>query len=138
MTTIAVTGASGFVGRHVLAALSKTNADVVAQARTPRPEHNGDRQSRWVYCDLSDSPSDAFDRLGCPDTVIHCAWEGLPNYLSDRHVEIELPMQFRFLQSLVVSGLKVLVVIGTCFEYGMQSGCLHEDMAHTPSNPYGM
>ena len=46
-------------------------------------------------------------------------------------------MQFRFLQGLIASGLKTLVVAGTCFEYGMQTGCLHEDTAAAPSNPYG-
>jgi len=138
MTTIAVTGASGFLGRYVLAALSRTGADVVAHARTPRPELATAERQRWTTFDLAAAPDDAFERLGRPDIVIHLAWQGLPNYLSSRHVEVELLAQSRFLQGLVAAGLKTLVVAGTCFEYGMQSGCLHEDTAPMPSNPYGL
>jgi nucleoside-diphosphate-sugar epimerase len=136
MTRIAVTGASGFLGRQVLAALSRAKVDIAAHARTPRPEP-GAAELRWSYFDLAAAPHDAFERLGRPDTVIHLAWEGLPNYLSLRHFEVELPAQYRFLRGLVEAGLKTLVVTGTCFEYGMQSGRLHEDMTPLPSNPYG-
>jgi dTDP-6-deoxy-L-talose 4-dehydrogenase (NAD+) len=135
MTRIAVTGASGFVGRHVLAALSRVNVDAVAHARTPRPEHESSPR-RWTHFDLTTCDR-AFELLGRPETVIHLAWEGLPNYLANRHIEVELPAQVRFLQELTASGVKTLVVAGTCFEYGMQSGCLHEDTIPLPTNPYG-
>jgi dTDP-6-deoxy-L-talose 4-dehydrogenase (NAD+) len=137
MTTIAVTGASGFIGRHVLDVLSTADARIVAHARTSRSVcHQADR-CRWVVFDLVDAPRGAFERLGCPDILIHLAWDGLPNYLSARHVEVELPLQSNFLRALAAAGLKRLVVAGTCFEYGMQSGCLREDMTPLPSNPYG-
>ena len=87
---------------------------------------------------MASVPDDAFDRLGRPDIVIHLAWGGLPNYLSLQHFETEFPAQHRFLRGLVTAGLQRLVVAGTCFEYGIQSGCLHEDMTPLPSNPYGM
>lgn len=132
MAKIAVTGASGFLGRHVLAALSGANVEIIAHARTPRSV-----PGRWTYFDLAIAPDDAFERLGHPDVVIHLAWAGLPNYLSLRHSDVELPAQLRLLRTLVGSGLKRLVVTGTCFEYGMQSGCLHEGMTPMPSNPYG-
>jgi dTDP-6-deoxy-L-talose 4-dehydrogenase (NAD+) len=136
MTRIAVTGATGFLGRHVRAVLSKPDVDLVAQARTPNPNETANKA--WAFFDLAAAADEAFDRLGRPDVVIHLAWGGLPNYLSHRHLDIELPTQQRFLQGLVASGLKRLVVTGTCLEYGMQSGCLHEDMTPQPSNPYGI
>jgi dTDP-6-deoxy-L-talose 4-dehydrogenase (NAD+) len=136
MTKVAVTGASGFIGRHVLAALSKVAADVVAHARTPLLEHEAAVQ-RWVTFDLAAPPDDAFERLGRPDIVIHLAWGGLPNYLAPRHVDSELPAQLGFLRGLVNSGLKRLVVSGTCFEYGMQSGKLREDTAPLSPTSYG-
>jgi dTDP-6-deoxy-L-talose 4-dehydrogenase (NAD+) len=72
-----------------------------------------------------------------PDVLIHLAWSGLPNYKSLHHFEQELPAQYRFLKGLIESGLQTLVVAGTCFEYGMQSGSLSEDIAPRPNNPYG-
>jgi nucleoside-diphosphate-sugar epimerase len=135
--TIAVTGASGFLGRHVLAALARPDVTIVAHARTPRPGRVPADRQRWTYFDLASAPDDAFDRLGRPDIVIHLAWGGLPNYLSLQHFETEFPAQHRFLRGLVTAGLQRLVVAGTCFEYGIQSGCLSEDMTPLPSNPYG-
>ena len=39
---------------------------------------------------------------------------------------------------MVQSGLKKLVVTGTCFEYGMIEGELSEDLLTNPQNPYGL
>jgi dTDP-6-deoxy-L-talose 4-dehydrogenase (NAD+) len=90
-----------------------------------------------VQLDLHDAPANAFELMGRPDALIHLAWSGLPNYKSLHHFEHELPAQYHFLKNLVESGLQSLVVAGTCFEYGMQSGALSEDIAPQPSNPYG-
>lgn len=75
--------------------------------------------------------------MGRPDVLMHLAWGGLPNYKSLHHFEEELPAQYRFLIGLVESGLKNLLVTGTCFEYGMQSGSLDEEIETQPNNPYG-
>jgi dTDP-6-deoxy-L-talose 4-dehydrogenase (NAD+) len=136
MTRIAVIGASGFLGRHVLAALAPANADIVAHARSPKPDLDAAAPRRWCCFDLAAAPDDAFVRLGCPDIVIHLAWQGLPNYLSERHFNVELPVQYRFLRRLIASGVPRLVITGTCLEYGMQSGRLHEDLPSLPANPY--
>jgi len=133
---IAVTGASGFIGRAVLAELARRGIAAVASSRSgndvlPVAGH------RALTLDLHEAPADAFDRLGRPDVLIHLAWGGLPNYRSLHHVESELPAQYRFIRGLVEAGLGSLVVTGTCFEYGMQSGPLHEDLPARPENPYG-
>ncbi|NJC09942.1 NAD-dependent epimerase/dehydratase family protein [Polymorphobacter fuscus] len=131
---IAVTGASGFVGRHVISALaSMPDTVVTASSRRRVPVPAG---VDHVAMDLGDADT-AFERLGSPDVVIHLAWEGLPNYRDRRHFEVELPAQYRFLKALVTAGLPSLVVAGTCYEYGMASGCLKEDFEGQPSNPYG-
>ncbi|HEY4958475.1 MAG TPA: NAD-dependent epimerase/dehydratase family protein, partial [Caldimonas sp.] len=79
-----------------------------------------------------------FDRLGRPDALIHLAWGGLPNYQSLHHYEQELPAHYALLKQLVRDGLANLVVAGTCFEYGMQSGPLAETMNALPANPYAL
>jgi len=75
--------------------------------------------------------------MGAPDTLIHLAWDGLPNYKSLHHFEAELPRQYKFIKHMVESGLSSLFVTGTCFEYGMQSGALSAEMKTEPANPYG-
>ncbi|KNZ31085.1 MAG: epimerase [Methylibium sp. NZG] len=135
---IAVTGASGFVGRHVLAELVRRDvaATVLLRPATTAPDWL--QGHRIVRMDIADSPTDAFELAGRPDVLIHLAWGGLPNYKSLHHFEQELPAQYRFLKAMVGAGLRHLVVSGTCFEYGMQSGSLTEEMPAAPTNPYGL
>jgi len=88
--------------------------------------------------DIAEAPVDAYAGLGAPDAVVHLAWGGLPNYRSLHHFEAELPAHYRFLRALVDSGLRRLLVTGTCFEYGLRSGALDEDMDAAPANPYAL
>lgn len=133
---IAVTGASGFIGRAVLAELAHRGVTAVASSRSGTDALPG-AGHRAVALDFHEPEADAYERLGRPETVIHLAWSGLPNYRSLHHVETELPAQYCFLRSLIEGGTQTLVVAGTCFEYGMQSGPLGEDLLTRPANPYG-
>lgn len=134
---VAVTGASGFIGRHVLAELGKHDVDLVAVTRDSARLHDLDKSIRIVEIDIASHAPDCFEQMGRPDVLIHLAWDGLPNYKSLHHFESELPIQYRFLKGLIEAGLPTLLVTGTCFEYGMQSGPLAPDMQTVPDNPYG-
>lgn len=134
---IAVTGASGFIGRHVLAELAWHQVEIVAVTRNANRLASSGIAGHIVEMDIAAPGEDCFDRLGRPDVLIHLAWDGLPNYKSLHHFEAELPRQFRFLKAMVEAGLPSLLVTGTCFEYGMQSGQLSEELVTLPSNSYG-
>jgi dTDP-6-deoxy-L-talose 4-dehydrogenase (NAD+) len=134
---VAVSGATGFIGRHVLAELQARSIESVALVRTGTKKPLAHSIHKIVPFDLGNAPPDAFELMGEPDVLIHLAWSGLPNYKSLHHFEQELPAQYRFLKGLIESGLQNLLVVGTCFEYGMQSGALREDITPLPSNPYG-
>ncbi len=134
---VAVTGASGFIGRYVVTALLKEGQEVIAVTRDAARLAGSAKSVNIVEMDIAHPASDCFDRLGRLDVLIHLAWDGLPNYKSPHHVGIELPRQFSFLKAMVEMGLPSLLVTGTCFEYGMQSGPLSEDLVTQPDNPYG-
>jgi nucleoside-diphosphate-sugar epimerase len=137
---VAVTGASGFLGAHVLQALrERAGLQLVTAGRGPLPVERLQAGARHVCFDLGTvEPAQAFEQLGQPDVLIHLAWSGLPNYKSSHHLEQQLPQQYAFLSGLVRAGLRSLTCTGTCFEYGMQSGQLSEQMPTKPSNPYGL
>ncbi len=141
MTQIAVTGATGFVGRHVLAQLAARDVEVVAVTRGDahaRPRSvNGSGNVTWVTLDVACAPENAFDLLGKPDVLIHLAWGGLPHYRARHHFETELPAHYGFLRGLIHAGLKSMVVAGTCLEYGLYSGALVESEPTRPVTPYG-
>jgi nucleoside-diphosphate-sugar epimerase len=133
---VAVTGATGFVGRHVVAALLAQGADVVATARVPERIQGDSNRLTKVSLDLDDTEG-AYSRMGEPEALVHLAWGGLPNYRSNTHLDSELPRQIAFLEACAGAGLRRLVVAGTCLEYGMQSGCLDEELPIAPITAYG-
>jgi nucleoside-diphosphate-sugar epimerase len=133
---VALTGASGFIGRYVLAELAKYPVAVTAVTRDAAKLTNIRSDVCLVELDLANSQADDYDRLNRPDVLIHLAWEGLPNYNSLHHFETELPIQYRFLKGIIQAGLPALLVTGTCFEYGMQSGALSEELTPLPNTPY--
>lgn len=134
---IAVTGASGFVGRHVLTALLELDVEITAVTRHANNLGNVHKNVRILEMDIAQPSSVSFKQMGSPDTLIHLAWDGLPNYKSLHHFETELPRQYHFLKEMIEGGLSSLLVTGTCFEYGMQSGALAADLLAVPNNPYG-
>ncbi|HEY6941810.1 NAD(P)-dependent oxidoreductase [Dokdonella sp.] len=131
---VAVTGASGFVGRHVVRALRARGAGVIALSR--HPEAALDAGVQAVALDIAEAGSDAFDRIGRPDALLHLAWGGLPNYRAAHHLEHELPLHAAFLENCVRGGLRRLAVAGTCLEYGMRSGELEESLVAEPVVAY--
>ena len=137
---IAVTGATGFIGRHVIAALQTTDVEIVAVVRDTRlmtASPLKDWQScHTVFMDIAKPSENAWQQLGYPDVLIHLAWDGLPNYKSLHHFETELPKHYSFLKQLIKEGLPAIVVAGTCFEYGMRSGALSADLLPQPANAY--
>ncbi len=136
---ILVTGATGFIGRHLIPCLVNRGYVITAVARNPPIE----KECPWLHL-VRFIPYDihSLDAKGSPfgkqDAVIHLAWTGLPNYGKLFHFEENLPADYRFLKSLVVKGVRHILVTGTCFEYGMKEGCLTEDMSTEPANSYAL
>jgi nucleoside-diphosphate-sugar epimerase len=134
---VAVTGATGFLGRYVLESLLNYDLEIVG---TRHKNTNGinDMPSKisWVYLDIHNFSSDIFEALGRPDVLIHLAWGGLPQYQSSHHLEAELPAHYKFLKHMVDSGLPSLLVTGTCLEYGMRDGPLSQDLLPLPNTAY--
>jgi nucleoside-diphosphate-sugar epimerase len=135
---ILVTGASGFVGRHVIVELLKQDHEIIATTRNKKI--TGEGRVKYVFIDLDkiELSENYFSVFGQPDLLIHLAWQGLPNYKSLFHFEQNLMSQYHFLKNMVENGLQKLVITGTCFEYGIKEGCLSEEMITDPKNSYGL
>lgn len=134
---VLVSGATGFIGRQVVQFLQG-----LGQCRLLASARNKEKLKQlgadYIVYDLNQEPRNCYDRLGQPEVLIHLAWEGLPHYQESFHLDRNQVNHYRFLRSMIEQGLPSLTVTGTCYEYGLQNGCLREEMPADPATCYGL
>ncbi|MDP9708247.1 UNVERIFIED_ORG: dTDP-6-deoxy-L-talose 4-dehydrogenase (NAD+) [Pseudomonas fluorescens] len=137
---VLVTGATGFVGRHLVAALLARGCTVRAVARDVQKAADMPwiKDVEFVSADIHAADLNVAALTKGVDALAHLAWPGLPNYRALFHFEHNLMADYRFIKGAVEAGVKQVLVTGTCFEYGMQSGPLSEKNDAQPANPYGL
>lgn len=133
---ILITGATGFIGFHVVNSLLNQGHEVVATSRSPQKAIQSPWYDEVAYLPLGLDETNVFERTGKPDAMIHLAWDKLDKYRDPAHFETILFEHYSFIRNLVADGLKQVLVTGTCLEYGMQSGPLSEDMEAKPVLAY--
>ncbi len=137
---ILLTGATGFIGRHLTPLLLNSGHCVTVIVRDidrVKP-FTWSQKSRIIVADLHKIEQHWVNQIEQQDALIHLAWSGLPNYQALFHFEQNLPADYQFLKTMVEANIKHLLVTGTCFEYGMQSGMLAENLPTLPNNPYAL
>ena len=68
---ILVTGASGYIGRHVVTSCLNLGHEVCASDFTFK---GLDDRAERVDCPIFSGDKDIYNQLGCPDVLIHLAW----------------------------------------------------------------
>lgn len=136
---VLVTGASGFVGRHALAALSASGADCIAVSRS-RPDAAGDFE--WRQADLlCETGLEALLAETKPDAILHAAWYvehgrfwAAPENLDWVGATLALA------RAAVRAGTRRLVGVGTCFEYDWpeQGDCVEHVTPLKATSLYGI
>jgi nucleoside-diphosphate-sugar epimerase len=139
---VLVTGAAGFIGAHVVAALARRGADPVAlvRSRTVRPLNIAALDdSHVVEADYHDVArlEQVFQDVR-PGAVVHCAWRLAPGggYLDDPANLRELEASLRFLDVARRHGCSRVVGIGTCLEYGASEQPVSEVAPLEPQSVY--
>lgn len=137
---VLVTGATGFVGRHVVQALLARGCEVRAVARNAETaaDLSWINAVEFIAADIHAPTLNIQALTDGVDALVHLAWPGLPNYQALFHFEHNLMADYRFIKGAVEAGISQVLVTGTCFEYGLQSGPLSEQTAPQPINPYGL
>lgn len=129
---ILVTGAGGYIGRHVVTNLCDRSVEVLAVSRSTQ---DVDDRATKINMDIFAPVSrNIYQELGEPDVCIHMAWKDGFVHQSDSHMEM-LSSHYTFLKNMMEGGLKHLVVLGTMHEVGYHEGAIDEN---TPCNPISM
>jgi len=133
-----VSGATGFIGQHLIPLLLADNYEVVAIARDEQKARAFDwyDKVRFISLDFHHDKLDFQPEPGA--SLVHLAWQGLPNYKSLFHLEENLPRNYDFIKQLVKAGVSNVMVTGTCFEYGFQYGPIAATARPMPANPYAL
>lgn len=135
---VVVTGATGFVGQHLVPILLANNYRVTAIARDAQKaaQFPWSRDVEFVACDLGQEVSTL--EVDPDAGLIHLAWPGLPNYKDLFHIEENVPLSYNLVKHFVANGCQQVLVTGTCFEFGFQSGPITADAVPQPNNPYAI
>ena len=128
---ILVTGAGGYIGRHVVKALLDDGQDVIA---SDLRLNDVDDRAEHIETNLFESGSDIYSKLGKPDVCLHMAWRDGFKHNSDNHMG-DLSAHYRFIKNMLDGGLPQIAVMGTMHEVGYWEGAIDE---HTPCHPASM
>jgi UDP-glucose 4-epimerase len=121
---ILVTGARGFLGRHLLRQLA--GHDVLALVRS-KSEIGLGHGVREVVGDFGQSGAWVDEvKAAAPTVCVHLAWDGLPDYSLSR-CRANLDAGLQFVETLTRVGVSRVVVAGTCWEYGSAQGPQSEE-----------
>lgn len=130
---VLVTGANGYIGRHVVEALLKNDCEVYAADM----RFDGlDERVIQVTAPIFDNPN-IFEESGRPDVCIHMAWRDGFVHNSEAHI-IDLPKHYSFIKNMIDGGLKQIAIMGTMHEVGYWEGAINEDTPTRPSSYYGI
>ena len=129
---ILVTGADGYIGRHIGNNLLDLGHEVIAvDIHTDDINDKAEKKKLNLFtADLTN----VYTSLGSPDVCLHMAWRDGFVHNSVNHIG-DLSSHYKFLVALMEQGLKHLAVMGTMHEVGYWEGKIDEN---TPCNPISM
>lgn len=128
---VLITGANGYIGKHVVKAFLNENHEVYVSDFSYK---GMDERAHIVETPLFCGDKNIYQLMKEPDVLVHLAWRDGFRHNADSHMQ-DLSSHMLFLKNMIDGGLKYLTVMGSMHEVGYHIGCVQED---TPCNPMSM
>lgn len=130
---ILVTGANGYLGRGIVKCLLAHGVDVVAAGfQLDDVDEGAEKKAGDLF-----AIENPYDYYGCPDVLLHLAWQDGFQHYSDRHVD-NLPKHYDFIKKFIEAGVRKVAVMGSMHEIGFFEGSINENTSCHPITPYGI
>lgn len=129
--TVLITGANGYIGRHVVEAVLNMGHRVLA---CDFSFEGVDSRAEKIEVSIFNGDLDIYEKVGKPDVCIHLAWRNGFVHNADSHI-IDLPDHYIFIKNMIMGGLPHLAVMGTMHEVGYWEGAITDE---TPTNPISL
>ncbi len=134
MKKVLVTGANGYIGRHVVQKLLELGSEVyVSDFNFEGLDERAIRVTTPIFGD----EENLFEKLGKPDVCIHMAWRNGFVHNADSHI-VDLPQHYEFIKNMLDGGLKQIIVMGSMHEVGYWEGAIEETTPCNPKSLYGI
>jgi nucleoside-diphosphate-sugar epimerase len=134
-----LTGGTGFIGRYVVNQLEKEGFNILLLTRASKENIFSVIKSKKVDI-VSGNLSDINKwknklKQFKPDTTIHLAWEGIPDYGVGTSIK-NLKYGLNLFEELAELGCRKIICTGSCWEYGQNQGEISEDLSVKSSNVF--
>lgn len=130
---ILVTGANGYLGRGIVKCLLAHGVDVVAAGfQLDDVDDGAEKKAGDLF-----AVENPYEYYGCPDVLLHLAWQDGFQHYSDKHVD-NLPKHYDFIKKFIESGISKVAVMGSMHEIGFFEGSINENTSCHPITPYGI
>lgn len=133
-TKVLVTGACGYIGKHVVDELVNRGYEVLAA--DVRFDDINEKAVR-IETPIFSGDTDIYEQLGRPDACIHLAWRDGFKHNSENHIN-DLPMHYTFIKNMLEGGLKNITVMGSMHEVGYFEGAITPETPTNPESLYGI
>lgn len=131
---VLVTGAGGYIGRHVVKALLDAGVEVIA---SDIQLDGVDERAIKIDQDIFSEKENIFVEMGSPDVCLHMAWRDGFIHNSEKHIA-DLDKHYQFIKNMMKGGLKQIAVMGSMHEVGYYEGAIDENVPTNPMSLYGI